>query len=246
MPNPTPPIVLITGTSGAIGAHLARHFLNGGATVLGVDKVEPAAAPPEGLVFTRCDLGDGAAATTAIDALAEVHGACDVLINCAGRIANAPLVRLGPAGWESHDFTVWDDVLASGLTAAFHTTALAVKHMLRSRKRGVVINVSSISAKGNPGQAAYSAAKAGLDGLTRSLAKELGPLGIRVVGLAPGYFDTASTRENVPPARLAKVAAAVPLKRLGALDEIVGTVDFIIGNAYMNGTVVELNGGLVL
>jgi 3-oxoacyl-[acyl-carrier protein] reductase len=118
--------------------------------------------------------------------------------------------------------------------------------MLEAHKRGVVVNISSVCANGNPGQVAYSAAKAGLNGLTLALAKELGPLGIRVVGLAPGYFDTASTRRHVSEARLTKVTAAVPLKRLGRVSEIAHAIDFIIGNDYLNGTIMELDGGLVL
>jgi 3-oxoacyl-[acyl-carrier protein] reductase len=239
-------IVLITGTSGEVGSHLARHFLDTGWTVLGLDKHEPGIDAPAGLVFARCDLADGSQAAVTIDRLASTHGVCDVVVNCAGRIANSPLVSLGVSGWTTHDFALWGDVLASGVTTAFHTTALAVKHMLSARKKGVVVNISSVCARGNPGQSAYSAAKAGLDGFTLALAKELGPVGIRVIGLAPGYFDTKSTHENVLPAKLAKITSAVPLKRLGALEEICTAIDFIIANEYMNGTILELNGGLVL
>jgi 3-oxoacyl-[acyl-carrier protein] reductase len=161
-------------------------------------------------------------------------------------IANAPLITRTPDGWQMHDFALWNDVIESGLTSAFHTTAICVRRMLQARRKGVVINVSSVCANGNPGQAAYSAAKAGLNGLTLALAKELGPLGIRVVGLAPGYFDTSSTVRNVAEPRLAKITAAVPLRRLGRVDEVADAMDFIIRNEYVNGTILELDGGLVL
>jgi 3-oxoacyl-[acyl-carrier protein] reductase len=118
--------------------------------------------------------------------------------------------------------------------------------MLEAHTKGVVVNISSVCASGNPGQVAYSAAKAGLNGMTLALAKELGPLGIRVVGLAPGYFETASTTRSVSVARLAKVIGAVPLKRLGRVAEIADAIDFIIRNEYLNGTIVELDGGLVV
>jgi 3-oxoacyl-[acyl-carrier protein] reductase len=241
-----PRVALITGTSGEIGRHLARHLLDGGWTVLGIDKDPPSAEAPGGLVFRQCDLSEPAAATAAVDDLLTKHGAADALINCAGLIANAPLVRLGSAGWEVHDFALWRDIVASGLTTAFHATALTVKHMLEARRTGVIVNMSSVCAAGNPGQVAYSAAKAGLNGLTLALAKELGPVGIRVVGLAPGYFDTRSTRTNVPAAKLTKLTSAVPLRRLGLVEEIATTIDFIIANEYVNGTVIELDGGLVL
>jgi len=118
--------------------------------------------------------------------------------------------------------------------------------MITSGKQGVVVNISSICSRGNKGQAAYSAAKGGLNSLTMALAKELGSLGIRVVALAPGYFDTASTNRNVPPDRLEEITHSVPLKRLGKLEEIFSAVNFILNNAYVNGTVIELNGGLTL
>lgn len=246
MPSGVNRSILITGVSGEMGSYLARHYLGAGWTVLGLDQHVAGAATPPGLVFSTCDLADGIQATAAIDELVQAHGACDVLVNCAGRIANAPLVRLIGGEWTVHDFALWDSVIAANLTTAFHATAMTVKHMVSARKKGVVINVGSVCAKGSPGQAAYSAAKAGLNGFTLALAKELGPIGIRVVGLAPGYFDTASMHANVPEARLGKVIGAVPLKRLGVLSEVASAIDFIIHNDYTNGTIVEVNGGLVL
>jgi 3-oxoacyl-[acyl-carrier protein] reductase len=222
--------ILITGSSGEIGSHLARHFADAGWRVLGVDRSAPAFA----------DAG------AAIAGLVRQYGAADVLVNCAARIANAPLVTRAAEGWQLHDSSLWDEVIAAGLTSAFHATASCVRHMIEARKKGVVINISSICANGSPGQVAYSAAKAGLNGLTLALAKELGPVGIRVVGLAPGFFDTASTARHVVASKLAKLTAAVPLRRLGRVEEIADAIEFIIRNEYMNGTIVELDGGLVV
>ena len=236
--------ILITGVSGEIGAHLAAHFAARGWLVMGVDRRAPAA--DAAAAFAECDLTDGPAAAAAIDALVAAHGVPEVLVNAAGIIANAPLVRLVDGAWITHDFALWRSVVDASLTSAFHATALTVKHMLAARTKGVVINISSVCAKGSPGQVAYSAAKAGVEGMTRALARELGPFGIRVVGLALGYFDTASMRDNVSDARLAKVVGAVPLKRLGALPEIAQAVDHLIDSPYSNGTIAELNGGLVL
>jgi 3-oxoacyl-[acyl-carrier protein] reductase len=137
-------------------------------------------------------------------------------------------------------------VLSSCLSSAFHVAACTVLKMVRSRKRGVILNISSICSRGNAGQAAYSAAKAGLNGLTLALAKELGPLGVRVVALSPGYIDTASTRDHLTAAKLEQITGSVPLKRLGKIEEVVLTVKFILANEYVNGTVIELDGGLVL
>lgn len=244
MPPEAPRRILITGVSGEIGAHLAAHFSAAGWTVLGVDRRAP--ADPGAMAFAACDLTDGTAASAAIGGLVAAHGAPDVLVNGAGIIANAPLVRLVDGVWVPHDFALWRSVVDASLTTAFHATAITVTHMLAARTRGVVINISSVCAQGSPGQVAYSAAKAGVEGMTRALARELGPFGIRVVGLALGYFDTASMRDNVSDARLAKVVGAVPLKRLGALPEVAQAVAHLIDSPYVNGTIAELDGGLVI
>ena len=238
--------MVITGSSGEIGSHLVAHFAAAGWMVLGVDVRPPRAEPQPYIVSVTCDLANGAEATAALNGLSARYGPPDVLVNCAGRVANSPLLKRGTDGWEVHDFALWNGVIESSLTSAFHATAICARLMLEARKKGVVVNISSVCANGNPGQVAYSAAKAGLNGLTLALAKELGPLGIRVVGLAPGYFETTSTTQNVSEARLAKVIGAVPLKRLGRVAEIAHALDFIIGNEYVNGTIVELDGGLVV
>jgi 3-oxoacyl-[acyl-carrier protein] reductase len=237
--------MLITGVCGDIGRHLGSHFVTAGWAVCGIDQRPPAAGLEEVRVAV-CDLRDGSAAADALAELLGAQGTVGVLVNCAGLIANSPLVSLREDGWTVHDFALWDEVLSSNLTTAFHTTALIVKRMLEARRPGVVVNISSVCARGNPGQVAYSAAKAGLDGMTRALARELGPFGIRVVGIAPGYFDTASTRDHMPAARLGKVTAALPLKRLGAPAEIASAIEFVVSNGFVTGTVIDVNGGQVL
>jgi 3-oxoacyl-[acyl-carrier protein] reductase len=239
-------LAVVSGSSGEIGFHLVAHFVDAGWKVVGIDKQPARPDVPSPVVSLECDLANATDAASALDEAMDRCGVPDVLVNCAGLIANSPLVSLGANGWQVHDRALWDAVIASGLTSAFTATSYCVRRMLRARKRGVVINVSSVCAHGNPGQVAYSAAKAGLNGLTLALAKELAPFGIRVVGLAPGYFDTASTTRNVAATRLAKIVAAVPLKRLGRVNEIAGAVDFIVGNDYVNGTILELDGGLVV
>jgi 3-oxoacyl-[acyl-carrier protein] reductase len=238
--------VVITGSSGEIGSHLVTHFADAGWAVLGLDRQPTQTDTRSSVISATCDLANGPETTRVLNDLGARYGAPEVLVNCAGRIANSPLLSRGVDGWQVHDFALWNDVIASGLTSAFHATAICARLMLEARRRGVVVNISSVCANGNPGQVAYSAAKAGLNGMTLALAKELGPLGIRVVGLAPGYFETTSTTRNVSEARMAKVTAAVPLKRLGRVSEIAEAIDFIVANEYMNGTIVELDGGLVV
>lgn len=239
-------LLLLTGVSGEIGARLADDLLADGWTVCGVDRRAPSRETSARFHFEPCDLSRSAEVAKTTDSLHERFGAFDAVVNCAGLIANSPLLSFVDGRLVRHDPALWDDVLASCLSSAFYVTSCVVQRMVESGKSGVIVNVSSVCARGNPGQSAYSAAKAGLDGLTAALAKELGPMRVRVVGLAPGYFDTASTRTNVPAAKLKDVRNAVPLKRLGRLDEVSNAVRFLLANEYVNGTVLELDGGLVL
>jgi len=239
-------IVLITGIAGEIGGYLADELLKDGWTVCGLD-LRPVAYPDrKGFWFLECDLANAQDTEYKIGLLHERVGVFDAVVNCAGLIANSPLVSFVDGTLVHHDLALWDRVLSSCLSSAFYVTACTVPKMVRSARKGVIVNISSICARGNPGQPAYSAAKAGLNGLTAALAKELGPMGIRVTALAPGYFDTASTRDHVPAAKLKDIRSAVPLKRLGRLEEIAAAVRFILSNQYVNGKVIELDGGLIL
>ena len=236
--------VLVTGVAGDLGGHLASELAGAGWAVYGLDLRAPAST--DGMVFRECDLTDPEATEQAVDALHEEVGAFDAVVNCACLIANAPVIAFEGGRLVHHDFDLWQRVIASCLSSAFYVSACAVARMARAGKRGTIVNVTSVSAQGNPGQAAYSAAKAGLNGLTIALAKELGPLGIRAVAVAPGYVDTESTARNVPDSRLKEITDAVPLRRLGTVAEVASAVRFALDNDYVNGTVLELDGGLVV
>jgi 3-oxoacyl-[acyl-carrier protein] reductase len=240
------PSVLVTGAAGELGGCLVDQFLQDGWTVCGLDMRYPPSPNRPGVFFQECNLSDASETEEKIELFHNRFGAFDAVINCAGLIANSPLISFAEGRLAHHDFTLWNQVLSSCLSSAFYVTACTVLKMAAARKRGTIVNISSVCSRGNPGQAAYSAAKAGLNGLTAALAKELGTLGIRVAALAPGYIDTTSTREHVPAAKLKAISGSVPVKRLGRTDEVVAAVKFILANEYINGTVIELDGGLVL
>jgi 3-oxoacyl-[acyl-carrier protein] reductase len=238
--------ILVTGAAGEIGGYLVDEFLSDGWMVCGLDQKVPARVERAKFSFEQCDLSRAADAQKKIELFHERFGAFDAVINCAALIANSPLMSFVEGRLVHHDFALWDRVVSSCLSSAFWVTACTVPKMVSTGKKGVIINISSICSRGNVGQAAYSAAKGGLNSLTAALAKELGPMGIRVVALAPGYFDTASTRDHVSATRLKEITRSVPLKRLGKIEEIVSGVRFILTNQYVIGTVIDLDGGLVL
>lgn len=237
---------LVTGVAGDLGGHIASDLHEAGWTIYGLDAREAASAPPDRFVSATCDLSSPEETERAIDEFHQDVSAFDAVVNCACLIANAPLLTFAGGRLVHHDFELWQRVLGSCLSSAFYVTACTVPRMARAGGGGVIVNVSSICARGNAGQTAYSAAKAGLNGLTMALAKELGPLGIRAVAVAPGYLETASTVANVPEAKLADIAESVPLRRLGTASELTAAVRFALDNPYLNGTILELDGGLVL
>jgi 3-oxoacyl-[acyl-carrier protein] reductase len=125
-------------------------------------------------------------------------------------------------------------------------TKHVVEAMLKKRSKGVIVNISSVSAKGNAGQSAYSAAKAGIEALTKVWAKELAPMGIRAFAVAPGFCDTPSTHGALNEKVLQETVSRVPLRRLGRAEEIAAFVVSGIKNDYLNGKILEIDGGLVI
>jgi 3-oxoacyl-[acyl-carrier protein] reductase len=241
--------VLVTGGARGIGRHLVERML---AEVKGVAVFEKEAAVgalAEALPAAKCypcNVTDPVAITKAISRLEADDFVVDVLINNAGLIYSSPLINVLEKNDRVHSAEEWQRVLAANLSSVFYVTGQVVDQMLKRRKKGVVISISSICANGNAGQSAYSAAKAGVNALTRTWAKELGSFGIRFVSIAPGFVDTLSTREAMSEANLSNVKGQIPLKRLGEVEHIFQTVRFIIENDYVNGTVVEVDGGLVM
>jgi 3-oxoacyl-[acyl-carrier protein] reductase len=194
----------------------------------------------------KCDVSDYEQVAGAVAQYHETAGAADVLINNAGILYSAPLVKVSISGVEKHDVGMWNKVLAADLSSVFYMTVCVVEKMIATRTRGVIVNISSVSASGNAGQSAYSAAKAGVNALTATWAKELSLIGIRVVAVAPGYTGTESTKQALSEAVLQEIVKKVPLRRLGKPEEIADGVIAVIENDFFNGKVLELDGGLTI
>lgn len=243
--------VIITGGGRGIGRHLVTRLAETAARVAVLERDSEACAVlnselPEKVIAVPCDVTDPESVKTALQQVFDAGFEPDVLVNNAGMIYSSPLVNMLSRQDRVHSIESWHQVLAANLHSVFYVTGQVVDRMLSRRKKGVVVSISSISAHGNPGQSAYSAAKAGVNALTATWAKELGPLGLRFAAIAPGFLDTPSTRAALSEAIIARLQQQVPLRKLGDVEHIFLALRHIIENDYLTGTVLEVDGGLVI
>ncbi len=228
---------LVTGGSRGIGRAIALELGRAGATVVvgyrgGKDEAEAVAAEVGGRAI-QADVADPDAAK----ALVEEAGDLDILVNNAGITRDGLLARMPDEDWR--------DVIETNLSAMFYTCRAVARPMMKKRG-GSIVNISSIvGLHGNPGQTNYAAAKAGIIGFTKSLARELGSRGVRANVVAPGYVSTQLT-DVLPDAAKAAMLAATPLGRLGDPKDIAGAVRFLCSDAasFITGEVLLVDGGL--
>lgn len=234
---------IVTGGARGIGKQVAFRLVSEGATVAILDK--HIAGSSGDFHFMACDVSVAQEVREAISRIDEALGGIEILVNNAGVMCSEPLVSVKDVSWVDR-VDRWNQVIEINLSSVFYVTAQVVGRMVRHRTKGIIVNISSVCAAGNAGQSAYSASKAGVNALTATWAKELAPWGIRVVGVAPGYTDTAGMRRAMNDAFLSGIVRKVPLKRLGTADEIADGVLWAIKNDFFNGKTLELDGGLVL
>jgi len=238
---------VITGAGNGIGAAAARAFAQAGAQVALLDRDSAAVTRTaeeiglsggEALPFTA-DVTDSFAVEGLLDRVAEEWGRLDVVVNNAGIVRDATL--------EDVTDEDWDATLDVNLKGAMIVTRAAVPHMLR-RGHGRILSASSLVARtGNYGQTAYAASKAGLIGMTRVWARELGPKGITANVVAPGFIDTDMVK-SVPPKVVEQIKARLPAGRLGRPEEVANVYLFLASDlaSFINGAVVGVDGGLLL
>jgi 3-oxoacyl-[acyl-carrier protein] reductase len=236
---------LVTGASRGIGRAIAAALAAQGMKVIGTATTEAgAAAIGEALAARggsglKLDVTDAAALDAAIDAIVKQHGGLHVLVNNAGITRDTLAMRM-----KDED---WDAVLDTNLKAVFRASRAAIRPMMKQRY-GRIVNITSVvGASGNPGQANYAAAKAGVAGMTRALARELGSRGVTVNCVAPGFIATDMTH-SLPEAQKAALLASIPLGRLGSAEEIAHAVAFLAspGAGYVTGTELHVNGGMYM
>jgi len=240
-------VALVTGGAQGLGLAIARRLADEGAIVVVADRdAEALAILPAGLEGVRMDVTHPAQVKTTVASLVERHDRLDILVNNAGVIFSEPFVNvMNPAGI-MHDYGRFRASLTVNLDSVFIVTAAVVEHMVKRRTKGAIVNISSISALGNEGQTAYSAAKAGVNAMTVTWAKELGRWGIRANAVAPGFIGTDSTRQALSETVLKHIQANTPLRRLGHADEVAQAVIALVENDFINGTVLDVNGGLTI
>jgi len=241
-------VALVTGASRGIGRAIAERLARAGAAVI-INFVQNQAAAEEVLeqiqaeggqaALCRFDVGDGNAVTTAVQEILERQGKIDILVNNAGMSIDTLLVRLKA--------DEWTQVLNANLTGVFLCTKAVTRSMMRQRS-GRIINLTSVVAQaGNAGQAAYSAAKAGVIGFTKTMAKELASRSITVNAVAPGFIETDMTR-SLPEEAKTGYLSHIPAGRWGTVEEVADVVAFLANPraGYITGQVINVNGGMYM
>jgi 3-oxoacyl-[acyl-carrier protein] reductase len=240
-------VALVTGAGRGIGAAAARLFAEAGAKIALVDRDAAAVtrtaeeiglAGRDALPFTT-DVTDAFAIDGVVDHVLDEWGRLDVLVNNAGIVRDATL--------EDVTDEEWDATLDVNLKGAMVCARAAVPHMLK-RGSGRILSAASLVARnGNYGQTSYSASKAGLIGMTRTWARELGPRGITANAVAPGFIDTEMVR-HIPPKVVDQILARTPARRMGTPDEVANVYLFLASDlaSFINGAVVGVDGGLLL
>ena len=238
-------VALVTGASRGIGRAIAQALAAEGVIVIGTATSQAGAAAigqtlaPSGGRGVVLDVNDGAALEASVDDIIKQHGGLQILVNNAGITRDTLAMRMKDSDW--------DAVLDTNLKAVFRASRAVMRTMIKQRY-GRIVNITSVvGASGNPGQANYAAAKAGVAGMTRALARELGSRGVTVNCVAPGFIATDMT-DGLAEAQKTALLAQIPIGRLGLPQEVADAVLFLASPraGYVTGTELHVNGGMFM
>ena len=238
-------LVLVTGASRGIGRAIALTLGEAGATVIGTATSDEGAANIS-KIFTennilgrgmRLNVKDNDQILNLLKVIAENYGSIDILINNAGITRDNILVRMKE--------DEWDDVINTNLTSVYKMSKYVLRGMIKKRSGRIISITSVVGAMGNAGQSNYAAAKAGIMGFTKSLAREVGLRGITVNAIAPGFIETDMT-DNLPEEQKLALTSQIPMARLGTTNEIAQAVLFLAGDSgsYITAQTIHVNGGM--
>jgi 3-oxoacyl-[acyl-carrier protein] reductase len=238
-------VALVTGASRGIGRAILAHLARAGASVVGTATSQAGVEAIAAQIAELGGRGRGALLNVRhsgeidplVESVVQTHGKLSILVNNAGVTHDMLAMRMRDEQW--------DEVVDTNLSGAFRLSRGVIRGMMKA-KHGRIINISSVvGSSGNPGQANYAAAKAGLEGMTRALARELGSRGITVNCVAPGFIDTDMTRA-LTSVQSEAALAQIPVGRLGQADEVASVVAFLASRAagYITGATVHVNGGM--
>lgn len=239
-------VVVVTGGSRGIGREIVEMFLQNKAIVHYMsrnagDSLEyfREAVPGADVTFHALDVADEAAVIAVFEEIMALRGTVDVLINNAGITKDGLMMRMSVEDWQR--------VIDINLTGSFLCSRAVARHMIKSRS-GSIINITSVVGKiGNGGQANYASSKAGLIGLTKSMAREVGSRGVRVNGIAPGFIETEMT-DTLNESQRETLAGQIPMGRIGSAREVASVCLFLASDmaSYITGEIVTVGGGLAM
>lgn len=237
--------VIVAGSSGGLGQAIVERLLSAGFSVVGLDRARVLNSQDfTRFQFRQVDLLSEAETALTFATFAEQVTNRGALVNAAGQVTSGAFISLDR---ESGLVTSPTEILSEidrALRVTLNLTVPFVSHMISHRYSGSIVNFSSVVASGNPGQLAYSASKSAVESMSRTLSAELGPWGIRVNAIAPGFIETNSLRNALTENRIGRLEAATPCRRLGRPEEIASAVEFLLSNEFINGQVVGVTGGI--
>jgi len=241
--------IIVTGGARGIGNFLVSEFAKEAKKIFVIDNNQillEQLPPKDNVKIFLCDITNAEAVSKTIKLIFEEEGGANVCINNAGIIHSEPLLNLMSRPDKKHSLSNWHKVIDVNLNSVFYMSSNFSEQLVSKKERGLIINISSIAAQGNIGQSAYSATKAAVEALTKTWSKELGMFKVRCACIAPGFFNTPSTKESLNEHTLEKWKKSVPIARLGEIEELLSATKFIIENDYYNGKVLSLDGGLTI
>jgi len=238
-------IVLVTGATRGIGKAIALTLGAAGATVIGTATTE-SGADNISMVFAenkisgkgmKLDVTDNAQVSNLVKDIGEDFGSVDILVNNAGITRDNILLRMKEDEWE--------DIINTNLSSIYKMSKSVLRGMIKNRSGRIISITSVVGAMGNAGQSNYGAAKAGIIGFTKSLAREVGVRGVTVNAIAPGFIETDMT-DSLPDEQKKALAGQIPMGRLGTADEVAQSVLFLAGDSgsYITGQTLHVNGGM--